>query len=160
MAAATCTNEVMGYKLFLTLQEGSYQSRPFSWEPVMTTVVVGWLSSSHWNPELPIFNQLDEQESKQQREFQIMTLIDRPYGGHSSSTLPCEWVQGQPPFNVFLISTGHSYSSIASYPFRYGDEPDRPHSPMAYPGRELPSAAMLPPTTLCPPPNYPCKPAW
>ena len=81
------------------------------------------------NPELPIFNQLDEQESKQQRELQIITLMDRPYGGYSSSTLPCEWVQGQPPFNVFLISTGHSYSSIANYPFRYGDDPDRPIPP-------------------------------
>ena len=125
------TNEVIGYKLFLTLQEGSYQPGPLSWEPVMTTVVVGWLSRSHWhwNPELPILNQLDKQESKQQRELQIVTLMDKPYGGYSSSTLPCEWVQGQPPFNVFLISTGHSYSSIVNYPFRYGDDPDRPISP-------------------------------
>ena len=92
----------------------------------MTTAVVGWVSRSHWNPELPIFNQLDEQESKQQRELQIITLMDRPYGGYSSPTLPCEWVQGQPPFNVFLISTDHSYSSIANCQFCYGDDPDRP----------------------------------
>ena len=117
------TNEVIGYRLFLTLQEGSYQPRLFPWEPVMTTVVVGWLSRSHWNPELPIFNQLDEQESEQQRELQIITLMDRPYGGYSSSTLPWGWGQ---PFNMFSTFTGHSYSSIANYPFRYGDDPDRP----------------------------------
>ena len=122
------TNEVIGYKLFLTLQEGSYQPRPFSWEPVMTTVVVGWLSRSHWNPELPVFNQLDEQESKQQRELQIITLMDRPYGGYFSSTQPWGWGQGQ-PFNMFSAFTGHSYSSIASYPFRYGDDPYRPIPP-------------------------------
>ena len=120
------TNEVIGYKLFLTLQEGSYQHRPFSWEPVMTTVVVGWLSRSHWNPELPIFNQLDEQESKQQRELQIITLMDRPCGGYSSSTRP--WGQGQ-SFNMFSTFTGYSYPLIANYPFRYGDDPDRPIPP-------------------------------
>ena len=120
------TNEIIGYKLFLTLQEGSYQPRPFSWELVMTTVVVSWLFRCHWNPELPIFNQLDEQESKQQCELQIITLMDRPYGGHSSSTLPWGWDQ---PFNTFSTFTGHSYSSIASYPLRYGDDPDWPIPP-------------------------------
>ena len=120
------TNEVIGYKLLLTLQEGSYQPRPFSWEPVMTTIVMGWLSMSHWNPELPIFNQLDERESKQQRELQIITLMDRPRGGYSSSTLP--WGRGQ-PFNIFSTFTEHSYSSVANYQFRYGDDPDRPIPP-------------------------------
>ena len=122
------TNEVIGYKLFLTLQEGSYQPRLFSWEPVMTTVVVGWLSRSHWhwNPELPIFDQLDEQESKQQRKLQIITLMDRPYGGYSLSTLPWGWDQ---PFKIFSPFTGYSYSSIANYPFRYGDDPDWPIPP-------------------------------
>ena len=120
------TNEVIGYKLFLTLQEGPYQLLPFSWEPVMTTVVVGWLSRSHWNPELPKFNQLDEQEPKQQRELQIITLMDRPCGGYYPSTLP--WGQDQ-PFNIFSTFTGHSYSSIANYPFRYSDDPDWPIPP-------------------------------
>ena len=120
------TSEAIGYKLFLILQEGSYQPLLFSWEPVMAIVVVGWLSRSHWNSELPIFNQLDEQESKQQRELQIITLMDRPCGGYSSSTLP----RGQDqPSNMFSTFTAHSYSSIANYPFRYSDDPDWPIPP-------------------------------
>ena len=92
------------------------------------TIVMGWLSRSHWNPELPVFNQLDEQESKQQRELQIITLMDRPYGGYSSSTLPWGWDQGQ-PFNMFSTFTGHSYSSITNYPFLFGDDPGWPIPP-------------------------------
>ena len=45
---------------------------------------------------------------------------------YSSSTLPWGWDQ---PFNTFSTFTGHSYSSIANYPFRYGDDPDWPIPP-------------------------------
>ena len=93
----------------------------------MTTVVVNWLlSRNYWNPELPIFNQLDEQESKQKRELRIITLMDRPYGDYSSSTLPWGWDQ---PFNTFSTFTGHLYSSIANYALQYGDDPDWPLPP-------------------------------
>ncbi|MGI9279565.1 MAG: TolC family protein, partial [Endozoicomonas sp.] len=55
------SNEVIGYKLLLAFQKDSYQPQPFSWMPVVATVVVGWLTRSNWNPEAPLFNQLDEQ---------------------------------------------------------------------------------------------------
>ena len=50
--------------------------------PVVATVVVGWLSRSYWNPEAPLFNQLDEQVIHANHELQIISL---PKGGASST---------------------------------------------------------------------------
>ncbi|AMO57036.1 hypothetical protein EZMO1_3001 [Endozoicomonas montiporae CL-33] len=74
--------EVIGYTLILTLQkQGSPpESQPYLWLPVVATVVVGWLTRKHWNPELPLFSQMDEQESSEQHELQIITLMNSNQG--------------------------------------------------------------------------------
>ena len=106
-------NEVIGYKLILTLQEGSPAPQSLSLAPVVATVVVGWMTRSHWYPESPIFNQLDEQESNKQHELQIITLMDNPSGGHTWST--GTWGQGQ-------SFTTHSFTSSSHYsPTNYRD---------------------------------------
>ena len=45
------TNEVVGYKLFINFSEGSLKPPSCLWVPLVGTVVVGWLTRSHWNPE-------------------------------------------------------------------------------------------------------------
>ncbi|AMO55233.1 zinc finger C2H2-type domain-containing protein [Endozoicomonas montiporae CL-33] len=77
------SNEVIGYKLLLAFQEDSYQPQPFSWIPVVATIVVGWLSTTYWNLEAPMFTQLDQQEIHANHELQIITL---PAGGGDSNT--------------------------------------------------------------------------
>ncbi|WP_061509508.1 RING finger protein [Endozoicomonas montiporae] len=74
--------EVIGYTLILTLQkQGSPpESQPYLWLPLVATVVVGWLTRKHWNPELPLFSQMDEQESSEQHELQIITLMNSNQG--------------------------------------------------------------------------------
>ena len=106
-------NEVIGYKLILTLQEGSPAPQSLSLVPVVATVVVGWMTRSHWYPESPIFNQLDEQESNKQHELQIIILMDNPSGGYASST--GTWGQDQ-------LFTTHSFTSSSHYsPTSYWD---------------------------------------
>ena len=125
------SNEVIGYKLLLAFQKDSHQPQPFSWMPVVATVVVGWLTRSNWNPEAPIFNQLDEQASNQQHELQIITLMDKP--GDSYSMATGTWGQGQ-SFSMYSSSADRSHYSFANY-LRgyYGDGPGWPtHSGHSY----------------------------
>ncbi|AMO57991.1 hypothetical protein EZMO1_4063 [Endozoicomonas montiporae CL-33] len=82
--------EVIGYTLILTLQkQGSPpESQPYLWLPVVATVVVGWLTRKHWNPELPLFSQMDEQESSEQHELQIITLMNSNQGSSFWQSFP------------------------------------------------------------------------
>ena len=98
---------------------------------MVATVVVGWLTRSNWNPEAPIFNQLDEQASNQQHELQIITLMDKP--GDSYSMATGTWGQGQ-SFSMYSSSADRSHYSFANY-LRgyYGDGPGWPtHSGHSY----------------------------
>ena len=118
------SNEVTGYKLLLAFQEDSYQPQPFSWMPVVATVVVGWLARSNWNPEAPMFNQLDEQATNQQHELQIITLMDNPGGGYSQAT--GTWGHGQ-SFDMYSSSAANSYNSFGNHQRGYyGDGPGWP----------------------------------
>ncbi|WP_187300028.1 C2H2-type zinc finger protein [Endozoicomonas montiporae] len=81
------SNEVIGYELLLTLQEDSLSPQPFLWIPVVATVVVGWLSRNRWNPETPLFNQLDEQEFNKQHELQIISFMFEPPSNSSHSSM-------------------------------------------------------------------------
>lgn len=108
------TNGVIGYKLLLSLQEDSLTPQPFLWVPVVTTVVVGWLSRSHWNPELPVFNQLDEQESNQQYELQTITLTNCPNGGSSTSSATSSGNAGTSSSNPKRAPT-FSFHSVATW---------------------------------------------
>ena len=128
MAAALCLHEVIGYKLLLAFQEDSYQPQPFSWMPVVAAVVVGWLTRSNWNPEAPMFNQLDEQATNQQHELQIITLMDKPGGGYSQAT--GTWVHGQ-SFDMYSSSAANSYNSFGNHQRGYyGGDPGWPTSPV------------------------------
>ena len=118
------TREVVGYKLILSLQEDSLKPQYFSWVPVVTTVVVGLLTRNHWNPGSALFSQLDEQESSQQHELQIITLMDKPNDDNSYATEA--WGQGQ-SFNMYSSLTGHSHYSFVSHRSGYhDDDPDHP----------------------------------
>ena len=122
------SNEVTGYKLLLAFQEDSYQPQLFSWMPVVATVVVGWLARSNWNPEAPMFNQLDEQATNQQHELQIITLMDKPGGGYSQATE--SWGHGQ-SFDMYSSSAANSYNSFGNYQRGYhGDDPGWPTIPI------------------------------
>ena len=122
------SNEVTGYKLLLAFQEDSYQPQPFSWMPVVAAVVVGWLARSSWNPEAPMFNQLDEQATNQQHEFQIITLMDNPGGVHSQATRT--WGHGQ-SFDMYSSSAANSYNSFGNHQRGdYGDNPGWPTTPV------------------------------
>ena len=122
------SNEVTGYKLLLAFQEDSYQPQPFSWMPVVATVVVGWLTRSNWNPEAPMFNQLDEQATNQQHELQIITLMDNPGGVHSQAT--GSWGHGW-SFDMYSSSAANSYNSFGNYQGGYyGDDPGWPITPV------------------------------
>ena len=122
------SNEVTGYKLLLAFQEDSYQPQPFSWMPVVATVVVGWLARSNWNPEAPMFNQLDEQATNQQHELQIITLMDNPGGGYSQAT--GTWGHGQ-SFDMYSSSAANSYNSFGNYQRGdYSDDPGWPTTPV------------------------------
>ncbi len=120
------SNEVIGYKLLLAFQKDSYQPQPFSWMPVVATVVVGWLTRSNWNPEAPLFNQLDEQESNKQHELQIITLMNNPSGGHTWST--GTWGQGQ-SFTTHSFTSSSHYSFVNHQNGYNEDDPGRPNSP-------------------------------
>ena len=121
------SNEVTGYKLLLAFQEDSYQPQPFSWMPVVAAVVVGWLTRSNWNPEAPMFNQLDEQATNQQHELQIITLMDKPGGGYSQATE--SWGHGW-LFYMYPSFTGRSHYLFGNYPRGYyGDNPGWPTPP-------------------------------
>ncbi|UYM16461.1 hypothetical protein [Endozoicomonas euniceicola] len=118
------TGEVVGYKLLLSLQEDSLTPQSFSWMPVVATVVVGLLTRNHWNPGSALFNQLDEQESSQQHELQIITLMYKPDGGNSYAT--GAWGQGH-SFNMHSSLTGHSHYSLLSHQGEYyDDDPGHP----------------------------------
>ena len=122
------SNEVTGYKLLLTFQEDSYQPQPFSWIPVVATVVVGWLAGSSWNPEAPMFNQLDEQATNQQHELQIITLMDKPGGGYFQATGP--WGHGW-SFDMYSSSAANSYNSFGNHQRGYyDDDPGWPTTPV------------------------------
>ena len=120
------SNEVIGYKLLLAFQKDSYQPQPFSWMPVVATVVVGWLTRSNWNPEAPLFNQLDEQESNKQHELQIITLMNNPSGGHTWST--GTWGQGQ-SFTTHSFTSSSHYSFVNHQNGYNEDDPGRPNFP-------------------------------
>ena len=118
------SNEVIGYKLLLAFQKDSYQLQPFSWMPVVATVVVGWLTRSDWNPEAPMFNQLDEQATNQQHELQIITLMDKP--GDSYSQAMGTWGNGQ-SFDMYSSFAGRSHYSFGNdQRGYYGDDPGWP----------------------------------
>ena len=122
------SNEVIGYKLLLAFQEDSYQPQPFSWMPVVVTVVVGWLARSSWNPEAPMFNQLDEQATNQQHELQIITLMDKPGGGYSQAA--GSWGHGW-SFNMYSSFTGRSHYLFGNHQRGYyGDNPGWPTTPV------------------------------
>ena len=124
------SNEVTGYKLLLAFQEDSYQPQPFSWIPVVATVVVGWLTRSNWNPEAPMFNQLDEQATNQQHELQIITLMDNPGGGYSQAA--GSWDYGW-SFDMYSSSAANSYNSFGNHQREYyGDDPGWPTPPYTY----------------------------
>ena len=105
------TREVVGYTLILTLQkQGSLpESQPFLWLPVLATVVVGWLTRNHWNPESPLFSRMDEQESSEQHELQIITLMDSTREGSSWQCLLQQKSQTTGSYHSF--SSGGSASS-------------------------------------------------
>ena len=143
------TSGCVGYKLLLTLQDGSYPPQPFLWTPLVATVVVIGFSRSHWNPGLPTFNPLDEQASGQQHGIQIITLMDNPGGGHSSSTWT--WGAGQ-SLNMYSGFTGYTDYSFASHlDGYYGDDPGWPTPPMHSYDEQLPLRAMSGTAIL-----YPC----
>ena len=122
------SNEVTGYKLLLAFQEDSYQPQPFSWMPVVATVVVGWLARSNWNPEAPMFNQLDEQATNQQHELQIITLMDKPGGGYSQAA--GSWGHSW-SFDMHSSSAANSYNSFGNYQRGdYDDDPGWPTTPV------------------------------
>ena len=122
------SNEVTGYKLLLAFQEDSYQPQPFSWMPVVATVVVGWLTRSNWNPEAPMFNQLDEQATSQQHELQIITLMDNPGGVHPQAT--GSWGHGQ-SFDMYSSSAANPYNSFGNHQRGdYDDDPGWPTPPI------------------------------
>ena len=91
---------------------------------MVATVVVGWLTRSNWNPEAPMFNQLDEQAINQQHELQIITLMDKPGGGYSQAA--GSWGHSW-SFDMYSSSAANSYNSFGNYQRGYyGDGPGWP----------------------------------
>ncbi|UYM14827.1 hypothetical protein [Endozoicomonas euniceicola] len=80
------TREIIGYTLTLTLrkQEGSLKPMTYSWMPMVATVVVDWLISTHWNPVQLLFTQMHQQEINQQHQLAIITLGKDGEGGSTT----------------------------------------------------------------------------
>ncbi len=111
-------NNVVGYRLLLSLQGDSLPRQSFVWGPVVVTVIVGWLSGSYWNPGAAMFKQLDEQSFNQQHEPQIITLMDNTGGSNYSwATL---WDYSQ-PLHTPSGTVGSSCFSL----FNNDDDDDR-----------------------------------
>ena len=121
------TNEVVGCRLLLSLQDNSLSPQPFSWMSVVATVVAGWLSTTYWNPEAPMFNQLDEQVIHANHELQIITL---PAGGDSSTTCRTSGVTGsgltgKKRSRSFCFQSAATWASGGTS----DDKGDEPHEP-------------------------------
>ena len=121
-------NDVAGYKLLLSLQEDSLSPQPFSWMPVVSAVIVGWLSRSDWNPEAPLFNQLDEQVIHASHELRIITL---PLPEHEASGTTHKTTGTRITGNGLTRqkpSGGFNFRSVATW-FSGGAGGDQPHEP-------------------------------
>ena len=133
--ALYATRDVIGYTLTLTLQkqEGSLEPITYSWMPVIATVVVGWLTSTHWNPEQPLFTQMHQQEVNLQHQLAIITLgKDGDKDGQSGSTAQGNSGNSKesssashPVFTRVFVANNHPINGGSG-----GGEPpsERPHS--------------------------------
>ena len=71
---------VVGYRLWLSLQEDSLSIKGFSWWPVVASVVLGELTRTWWHSETPSFNQWEEQQQHRVSDLKIITCMDHPPG--------------------------------------------------------------------------------
>ncbi|WP_448215885.1 hypothetical protein [Endozoicomonas sp. 2B-B] len=55
-------NLLATHELTLTTKGMPVDATSHSWLPVEAVVVVGWLLKSYWNPDSPMFNQIEQQE--------------------------------------------------------------------------------------------------
>ncbi len=114
------TTEVVGYKLLLSLADDSLS--PQSWIPLVATVVAGWLSTTYWNPEAPMFTQLDQQEIHANHELQIITLA----GGASNTECNTHNVTGSGSNSQGSRPPGFDFRHAATWVNNGGDKPDEP----------------------------------
>ena len=77
---------VVGFLLSLTVDKSSLSGFTTSWKPVIGTLVVGWVIRTLYNPEQPLFNQMDAQQSEDHR----LTIITYPKDPQKSETVAVE----------------------------------------------------------------------
>ena len=69
--------EVFGFLLSLTVDKSSLSGFTASWKPVIGTLVVGWVIRTLYNPEQPLFNRMDAQQSGE-NHLAIITYPKEP----------------------------------------------------------------------------------
>ena len=107
---------VVGYRLWLSLQEDSLSIKGFSWWPVVATVVLGELNHTWWHSEGPSFNQWEEQQRHRASDLKIITCMDHPPGqsvhpqGGGGSGVSNQWGGYNGRGNSFCVHDGYDPS--------------------------------------------------
>lgn len=69
---------LVGYKLTLTFSDHSPGAKTDSWLFAGVFISIGWLLTSYWNPDSPIFNPIGQPEANQDYPFAINTMMLSP----------------------------------------------------------------------------------
>ncbi|UYM15267.1 hypothetical protein [Endozoicomonas euniceicola] len=77
------SREIVGFLLSLTVDKSSLSGFTTSWKPVIGTLVVGWVIRTLYNPEQPLFNRMDAQQSEDHR----LAIITYPKDPQKSETV-------------------------------------------------------------------------
>ena len=91
---------VVGYWLWLSLQEDSLSIKGFSWWPVVVGVVLGKFVYTWWHSEAPLFYQWEEQQQHRVSDQKIITCMDHPPDqsgypqGESGPGVSNQWTSG------------------------------------------------------------------
>ncbi|WP_422132423.1 MULTISPECIES: hypothetical protein [unclassified Endozoicomonas] len=102
-------NLLVAFELILTTREP-----PLSclWVPVEAVIAAGWLLKSYWNPESPMFEPIERQETSQSDPFMITTMMPGP-GQHTTHYQSSE-LSGQQAANAITQRTGSFTSPLHS----------------------------------------------
>ncbi|WOG27117.1 hypothetical protein [Endozoicomonas sp. 8E] len=89
------SNLLIAYEPILTIKDTTLNSNPYSWLPV--EVIVGWLLKSYWNPDLPLFNPIEQRAASILRQGgQLFVTITTIFGsGHNTSQRPSSESSGK-----------------------------------------------------------------
>ena len=105
---------VVGYRLWLSLQENSPSINGFSWWPVVTGVVLGKFFYTWWHSEASSFHQWEEQQQHRVSDQKIITCMEHPPGqsgypqGGGGPGVSNQWTAG---YN----NRGNSFSMYGGY---------------------------------------------